>query len=526
VNATAGREPGGLLRANVLVALGTGLSRVTGFLRLMALAAAIGQLSLADAYNIANNTPNIVYELLLGGVFSAALVPFFVARFEDRDDDAVSKVVTVSIVALLAVTVTATLAAPWIVRLYTTAAAGADPSALRAVATTFARFFLPQIFFYGIAGLATALLNAKRRFVAAAFAPALNNMVAIVAFLALPHFVHGTKGLANNLVLAQRSTTLVRLLGLGTTLGVVVSALVLLPALKPAGIVIKPRFAPRDPAVRELVRRSTWTIGYVVANQISVVVVTALAQRRSGEVSAYFNAYALFALPHGLLAASIITTFTPDLARAAHRGNRRLVARRMSLGLRALVLLVGPTAVLLVTLSRPFIGVVLEHGAFTAASAAVTARALAAFGVGLLGFSAYLFLLRGFYAFGDTRTPFVLNVMENALNIGLAVPFASRWGVMGLALSFSIAYVVAAAVAYALLALRLGGIASRRQWIMIAQVGASTLVMAGAAHFAANRVDGWLTRTVLGSVVAAVAFSATFVALRLPDIHAARAARP
>jgi putative peptidoglycan lipid II flippase len=525
VNATAGREPGGLLRANVLVALGTGLSRITGFLRLMALAAAIGQLSLADAYNIANNTPNIVYELLLGGVFSAALVPFFVARFEDRDDDAVSKVVTVSIVALLAVTVTATLAAPWIVRLYTSAATGTQPSALRAVATTFARFFLPQIFFYGIAGLATALLNAKRRFVAAAFAPALNNIVAIAAFLALPHLVE-TKDLANNLELAQSSTTLVRLLGLGTTLGVVVSALVLLPALKSAGIAIKLRFAPRDPAVRELVRRSTWTIGYVVANQISVVVVTALAQRRSGEVSAYFNAFALFALPHGLLAASIITTFTPDLARAAHRGNRRLVARRISLGLRALVLLVGPTAALLVTLSRPFIGVVLEHGAFSAASAGVTARALAAFGVGLLGFSAYLFLLRGFYAFGDTRTPFKLNVMENALNIGLAVPFAARWGVMGLALSFSIAYLVAAIVTYALLALRLGGIASRRQWMMIAQVAASTLVMAGAAHFVANRVDGWLTRTVLGSVVAAVAFSVTFVTLRLPDIHAARAARP
>ena len=525
MNATAGREPGGLLRANVLVALGTGLSRVTGFLRLMALAAAIGQLSLADAYNIANNTPNIVYELLLGGVFSAALVPFFVARYEDHDDDAVSKVVTVSIVALLAVTVTATLAAPWIVRLYTTAATGEQPTALRAVATTFARFFLPQIFFYGIAGLATALLNAKRRFVAAAFAPALNNVVAIGAFLALPHFVE-TKDLANNVDLARDSTTLVRLLGLGTTLGVVASALVLLPALKSAGIAIKLRFAPHDPAVRELVRRSTWTIGYVVANQISVVVVTALAQRRNGEVSAYFNAYVLFALPHGLLAASIITTFTPDLARAAHRGNTRLVARRISLGLRraraARGAHGGPARDAVAAVHRcraPTWGV--HRG-----SAGVTTRALAAFGVGLLGFSAYLFLLRGFYAFGDTRTPFKINLMENALNIGLAIPFAARWGVMGLALSFSIAYLVAAVVTYALLALRLGGIASRRQWMMIAQVGASTLVMAGAAHFVANRVDGWLTRSVLGSLVAVVAFSATFVTIRLPDIRAARAARP
>ena len=137
------RVPGRLLRANVGVALGTAASRATGFLRLMALAAAIGQFGLADAYNTANNTPNIVYELLLGGVFSAALVPFFVARHDDGDDDAISVVSTVSIVALLAVTILATAAAPWIINLYTVAAK-TNVVTLRSVGTTLARFFLPR----------------------------------------------------------------------------------------------------------------------------------------------------------------------------------------------------------------------------------------------------------------------------------------------------------------------------------------------------------------------------------------------
>ena len=179
-----GPRRGGLLRANVSVGLGTALSRATGLLRWMALAAALGQSSLSDAFNLANNSPNAVYELLLGGVLSATLVPVFTAQLEDADDDATNAVVTVAAIALAVLTVVAIVAAPWIVRLLTLSPDGSvDAAQLRDVGTDLARFLLPQIFFYGMMALGSALLNARRRFFAPAWAPVLNNIVVIAVFI-------------------------------------------------------------------------------------------------------------------------------------------------------------------------------------------------------------------------------------------------------------------------------------------------------------------------------------------------------
>ena len=182
----------GLLKSNVVVALGTALSRVTGLLRVGVFAAVIGQTALADAYNLANNSPNAVYELLLGGVLSASLVPLFTRHAEEDDDDATSAVVTVAVIALTALTIVAVLAAPWVVRIFTVNISdGVDPEQFRGAATALARIFLVQILFYGISALANSLLQARRRFFAAAWAPVLSNVVVIAALLLVPGTVDG-----------------------------------------------------------------------------------------------------------------------------------------------------------------------------------------------------------------------------------------------------------------------------------------------------------------------------------------------
>ncbi len=175
-----------LLRSNLTVATGTALSRVTGLMRIMVFGWVIGQTALSDAYLIANETPNIVYDLLLGGVLSATLVPLFSSFIETDDDEATNVVITISATLMVALTVVAVVAAPLIFRIYTlNPAADVDPELLRRVGTMLARIFLIQILFYGLSGLANAFLNSRRKFFAAAWSPIASNLIIIVTLLTL-----------------------------------------------------------------------------------------------------------------------------------------------------------------------------------------------------------------------------------------------------------------------------------------------------------------------------------------------------
>ena len=256
-----------LARSSAIIGLGTLLSRITGLLRVSALAA-LGFAQLSDAYNIANSTPNIIYELLLGGILTATLVPLFVESHERNHPDATAAINTAAFTLLAVGTVIGTLAAPWIIGIYFRLAVGPDVhgrAAQQALATDLLRWFMPQMFFYGITALASAMLNARRRFTTGAFAPVLNNLVVIAMLLAV--------GRASTAAPTVRSVlddpVLVTLLGLGTTAGVIAMTVVLLPAVRRAGGTIRWLWAPRHPAVRRLVRLSGWTVGYVAANQVA-----------------------------------------------------------------------------------------------------------------------------------------------------------------------------------------------------------------------------------------------------------------
>ena len=505
------------------MAVGTAASRLTGFVRLAATLYALGLGRAADTYTLANNTPNIVYELLLGGVLSATLVPVFVHHFEEDDDEGTSAVVTVAAVLLVAVTVVGMLAAPLVLRIYTSTVQGGVAAEQRAVGTSLLRMFMPQMLFYGLTALGTALLNARRRFAAPAWVPVLNNLVVSAVLFTVPHFVNGGHPSLNDL---RDDRALQWWIGLGTTSGVVAMTVALWPFVRRAGIRIRFVFDLRNAAVREVGRLSGWTVGYVVSNQVALLVVLVLANRTSGGVASYASALVFFQLPHALIAVSLMSALVPEMSSDARRGDLAAYKQHFSTGIRLISLVVMPAATGYVVLGHPIVTGLVQNGAAT--DVGLVGDCLTMLALGLLGFSLYLFTLRGFYALRDTRTPFFLNVVENGLNIALALVLEPWLGVKGLALAYACAYSLAALISLVALRRRVGLLGGRRLVLAVGKVGVASATMAAAVAVVAARVGsdeggGALVRTGAGVLVGLFVFAVTVVALRTEEVDALRA---
>jgi putative peptidoglycan lipid II flippase len=237
-----------------------------------------------------------------------------------------------------------------------------------------------------------------------------------------------------------------------------------------------------------------------------IVVVRNLSSPGSGGSAAYFQAFTFFVLPHGLLAMSIATTFVPEMARAVGRRDRRGFCSTSSLGVRMIAMLTVPAAAILFVLRRPLIGLLLEHGEYTALDALVTSRALAGFALGLPAFSVYLFALRGFFAHQDTRTPFVINAGQCVLNVAFALLLYGRWGVLGLGAAFALSYALGALWSLNVLATKVRGFPFRAILESIARVLLAGALAAEATWWVARRVGG---NTGVDAVIRIVAGSAT-----------------
>ncbi len=530
-----GGSGGSLQRATFWMAVGTGVSRLTGVLRVVALAAALGPTTLADGYNLANTAPNMLYDVVLGGVLAATFIPVFVDRLSTRSDReawrAISAVVTLSIVVLAAATVVFWFAAPLVI----TAVTALDPSHSlvaaatkaheRGTATSLLRWFVPQIFFYGLISLTTALLNTRRRFIAPMWVPIANNVVCIAVLLWFRHVVAHPS--LTGVVHDQHD---IILLGLGTTLGVVVQALILLVSLgRRRYPLLRWRWDPRHEAVRAIVGLGSWTFGFVVANQIALFVALALAGSTSGPdpVSSYTYAYTFMQMPYAVVAVSIMSAVTPDLAARWSAGDLAGFRRRITGGLRAVLAIIIPASVGMLLLARPAVALLLAHGSTSVAETQTTADALAMFALGLPGFCAFLFVVRVLQSMQRARAAFWLYLVENTLNVALAVALVGVMGVRGLALSLSVAYSVAAVLGIMVLRRWLGPLASWQAWAPLRAVAACTLVM-GAVVLVVSNLSGSTTQAalalrVLGAIVAGgVAFAGTAALL---GRHAAKMRR-
>ena len=511
--------PGGgrrrLAGATLGMAVGTTLSRITGVGRVIALTLALGGGGFADAYNLANTTPNIIYDVVLGGVLSATFVPVFVDYLTTRRVkeawEAISAVVTVTITVLVAATVAFLVLTPSIIHLYTVANHRADVHQQQQVAIFLLRWFVPQLACYGLIAVFTALLNARGKFATPMFVPIANNLVVIGVLLwfhaLVPH---------PSLASVDASHRGLVLLGIGTTLGVVVQAALLVPSLLRADLHLRFLWQPANRAMRTITRLAGWTFGWVVANQVALVVVLALADgaKVPGAVSSYTYAYTFFLLPYGVVAVSVMTAVTPSLSARWATGDRAGFRHRMAFGLRGILAIIIPSAVGMLILAHPLIDLVLAHGAETSANADSTAAALAMFALGLPGFCTFLYLVRVFQSMQDTRTAFRLYLVENGLNILFALALVGPLGVRGLALSLSIAYSAAALLGLAVLRNRVGGLGGPELTTPVTRVLAASAVMAVATVLAlsvsgASSGFGLLARVAFAVVVGVAAYVVT-----------------
>lgn len=454
----AAQDPGSLVRASRTMAVGTLFSRGTGFLRVAAIGAAIGARQAGDAYNIANVLPNIVYDLLLGGVLTSVVVPLLVSAAR-RDPDGgrayTQRLLTLIGLVLGLTSVIAVLAAPLLIGLY-----GRLVGEQRDAAVTFARYFLPQIFFYGVGATIGAVLNSRGRFAAPMWAPVLNNLVVlatVAVYFTLPRARPGE--------LLSTAQTLT--LALGTTAGIVVQTVALLPSLRASGFRWRPRFDFRGTGLGPAGRLAGWVLLYVVVNQLGFLVVVRLATaagRASGATTAagyspYSYAFAIFSLPHAVVAVSVITALLPQMSRHAEDGRPGALRAALSSGLRLAAVVLVPAAVAFVVLG-PLVGtVVFNHGRVGVADARQIGLVLAAFAVGLVPFSAFQLHLRAFYALQDTRTPALVNIAVNAVMVAVdlvlyaVLPAESR--VIGLALGYAASYAAGFGLTNAVLRRRL-----------------------------------------------------------------------
>jgi putative peptidoglycan lipid II flippase len=509
-----------LLRSNLVVAAGTALSRLTGLVRVGVLVYVLGRTAVTDVFTIANETPNIVYELLIGGALSATLVPLFTSFVVRDDDESTHVVLTMAMAAIVALTVIAVVAAPLVFGVYSVTPSGdVDADTLRSAGTALTRLLLVQILFYGMTALGKAYLESRRRFFAASWSPVLANLVTIAALLSLPDA--GDRVWTLEEVVGDDRLRLT--LGLGATAGIAAMALALVPAMWRAGY--RPVFAwrPRHPAIRRLLVLSGWTLGYVVANQVAIAVIRNIAQPGSGDAAAYYVAYIFFVLPHGLLGVSIATTFQPEMARSVANRDRAGFVHQVSLGIRILAVVTIPAGFAMFVLRRTIVGIALERGAFDAADADATARALGGFALGLVGFSIYLFVLRAFYAHQDTRTPFVINVVENVLNIVLALVLYDRWGLLGLGLALAIAYLVSSVWAIQILGYKVRGVPTRALATSVARMLLAGVLMAEAVWVVGRVVGGdtgteAAVRLLVALPVAVVVYVGVLAVLRAPEI--------
>ncbi|MEW2220873.1 murein biosynthesis integral membrane protein MurJ [Streptomyces sp. NPDC006990] len=505
---------GGLLKSSAIMAAGTMVSRLTGFVRSAMIVAALGASALGDSYQLAITLPTMIYVLTVGGGLNSVFVPQLVRAMKEDGDGGeayANRLLTLVAVLLGALAVASVFAAPVLVRLMSVKLA--DNPAANEVTVTFVRYCLPSIFFMGIHVVMGQILNARGRFGAMMWTPVLNNIV-IIATISMFLWVYGTAD-TSDLTVSTIPPEGARLLGVGTLLGLVVQALAMIPYLRAAGFRIRPRFDWRGHGLGKAAKLAKWTILFVLANQAGVLVVSQLSTwagttaAQSGHSGtgyiAYSNAQLIWNMPQAIITVSVMAALLPRLSRSAADGDSGAVRDDISQGLRNSAVAIVPIAFGFVALGIPMCTMI--YGAAGVDAARSMGYMLMAFGLGLIPFSVQYVVLRAFYAYEDTRTPFFNTVIVAAVNAAASalcfLLLPSRWAVVGMAASYGLAYIIGVGVAWRRLSRRLGGDLDGRHvvrtYTRLAGASVPATLAAGAAAWGVTHALGSGT---LGSIAA------------------------
>ncbi|OHV40012.1 MULTISPECIES: murein biosynthesis integral membrane protein MurJ [Pseudofrankia] len=510
------------------MALGTIASRATGFLRTIAVAVALGTGAVGEAYNVANTIPNIVYDLLIGGILTSVVVPVLVrASKEDPDggDRFASSLLTLMILLLGGATILGMVLAPEIVARYI-----GHPGPERDLGAQMLRWFMPQILCYGIGATVGAILNVRGSFAAPMFTPVLNNLAVIATCVAFTYVISGPRPPQVTGPKTITGTQTAVLAG-GTTLGVVLMTIALLPSLRKVGFRYRPRLDLSHPGLRSALRLAGWTVLWVLVSQAGYVVITRLSTAVTANVI-YAYGYQLFQLPYAIIGVSVITALLPRMSAHAADGKRALVLDDLSTATRLSLTAIVPAALFLLALGRPIAVAVFNHGAVEHDSAVAIGDTLSAFAVALVPFSVFQLHLRVFYAHQDSRTPSLVNIGVVAINVLAAVVLSHllppEHRAIALALAFNVGYLAGLCVTVALLRRRLGGMDGDRVIATLARIGVAAGIGAAAASAVAHGLrdvlgDGLLgsfTAVFVGALVGLPLFVGTVTRMGLPEVRA------
>ncbi|MET9019334.1 murein biosynthesis integral membrane protein MurJ [Actinopolymorpha sp. NPDC004070] len=505
-----------LLRASAVMAAGTVVSRVTGFVRSLVLVWALGTAFFADTFNLANTIPNSLYILIAGGALNAVFVPQLVRAMKNDPDGGVAfaqRLLTLAALVLAAMSVVAVVCAPLLVRAYSGAAMNAPANRpYFDLAVAFAWYCLPQIFFYGLYVILGQMLNARGRFGPMMWSPILNNIVSIVVFVAF--IVISDADSPQEITTAQ-----ILLLGLGSTLGIAVQALCLLPVLRSAGFRLRPRFDFRGGGIGKSGKLAIWTIGFVLVNQVWFIVATRLTTAVSAQaltkfghdsgygLTPYLNAYLILMLPHAVITVSIVAALLPRMSRSAAEGDDGAVRDDLSYGLRLTAVAIIPASVAFLALGADMTSALFFflHGDADT-SARFMGYVLMGFALGLIGFSSHHIVLRGFYAYEDTRTPVFVQIGVVAVGIVCAViaytVLPVQWKTVGIAASYGLGYWIGFLGSLVVLRRRMGGVDGRRLFSTYARAGGAALIPGALAYALARLVTAGLGESPLVELLA------------------------
>ena len=515
-------------RASRIMAIGTIASRVTGMVRSSLLVAAISTGPLAESFNVGNNLPNMVYMIVIGGAVNAIFVPQLVRAMKDDMDGGqafIDRLLTMTLVFLGGITALAVAAAPQLVTLY----AGSDHGADRAATIAFARYCLPQILFYGLSVMLGQILNAKDSYGPMMWTPVLANVVQIATLGCYMWIVGGTFNTPQTITANEEI-----LLGLGTTLGIVLQTVTLIPYLRGVGIGFRPRFDWRNTGLGKSMTLAKWTLMTVFVSAGVNWAVTNMSTTMGNrfpsdgvDYSAYSNALTLWILPQSVITVSIITSLLPRMSRSAHSGDRRAVGDAISYGLRATAVLIVPCAFAFLAFGQQIVSILLGHGAMTPTQSHNLAYMLMAFSLGLVPYSAQFVMLRGFYAYEDTKTPFYLTVRISLLNAAMALASFlllghTQWAVAGMCASYSTAYLVGTGMTVRRLRKLVGSFDGRRvmrTYIKLCVAGALAAAIGGPLGIYVTDMRG------AGTIGAAAGFLAGGLLFVLIFVLAARRMR-
>lgn len=530
-------EQSSVLANSAVMAAGTVVSRLSGFIRSALLAAALGASLHADIFSIANTVPNMLYILLAGGVFNAVLVPQLVRAMEHDPDGGeayTNRVITLAALFLGAVSVALVVFAPQLMSLYLDSRYD-DPDRAEHLASViaFARYCLPQVFFYGMFVLVGQILNSRGRFGPMMWAPIANNVISVAVLVVYLVAFGPASGPETEGPFTSGQELL---LGIGSTVGIVAQLVILLPYLRRAGFTFRPRFDFRGTGLGHTFRLGVWTVLFVIVNQVAYTVVVRLASSGTADggdgtgYTIYSSTFLIVMVPHSVITVSLATAILPRLSRHAAAGDLHRLGLTLAANLRTALAVVVPFAAVLPFVAEDLAHVIWGHGA-GADQYPRYAPSLALFGVGVVMFTVHYLVLRGFYALELTRTVFFVQCAVAAVNIVgalLLVRAADDAETSpALVLAYAASYAVGAALSYSVLQRRLGGLDAARTVRFVVRlavaVGVATGFAAAAAEVLGRLADDphWLLAAVRGGLVALVmgiAFAAMARATRLSEV--------